>query len=106
MVALVPVVTFPKLRLVGLAVSWRGVEPVPDSGTLREELDAFDVIARFPLTALPDVGAKMTLKLTFCPTLKVIGKLRPLTLNPAPVALAPEIVTLEPPELVSVSASV
>jgi hypothetical protein len=64
MVALVPVVTFPKLRLVGLAVSWRGVEPVPDSGTLREELDAFDVIARFPLIALADVGAKMTLKLT------------------------------------------
>jgi hypothetical protein len=102
-VDVLPVVTFPKLRLVGLAVSWPDVAPVPDSGTLKEELDAFEVMARFPLTALPDVGAKLTLKLTLCPTLKVIGKLKPLALNPAPVALAPEIVTLEPPELVRVS---
>ena len=32
-VVLLPVVTFPKLTLVGLAVSWAGVIPVPDSGT-------------------------------------------------------------------------
>jgi hypothetical protein len=105
-VDVLPVVTLPKLRLVGLAAIWPGLAPVPDSGTLREGLDAFDVIARFPLTALPDVGAKMTLKLTLCPTPKFIGKLRPLALNPAPVKLTPEIVTLEPPELVSVSGSV
>jgi hypothetical protein len=63
-VVLLPVVTFPKLRLVGLAVSWPGVVAVPDSGTFRAESDAFDVMARLPLSELPDVGAKTTLKLT------------------------------------------
>jgi hypothetical protein len=55
-VLLLPIVTFPKLRLVGLDVSWPSVFPVPESGTLREELDAFEVIARLPLTVPPDVG--------------------------------------------------
>jgi len=105
-VVLLPVVTLPKLRLAGFAVSWPGVTPVPDSGTFRAGLDAFDVIARVPLTLLPDVGAKLTLKLTLWPTLKVIGKLKPLALKPEPVALAAEIVTLAPPEFVRVSASV
>lgn len=59
-----PVVTLPKLRLVGLAVSWPGVTPVPARGTLRAELEAFDVIVRLPLAALPDVGVKVTLKVT------------------------------------------
>jgi hypothetical protein len=102
-VVLLPVVTLPKLRLVGLVVSWPSVLPVPDSGTFRAELNAFDVIATLPLTVLPDVGAKVTLKLTLWPTLKVIGKLKPLALKPEPVVLAAEIVTLDPPELVRVS---
>jgi len=42
----------------------------------------------------------MTLKLTLWPTLKVIGKLKPLALNPEPVVVAAEIVTLARPELV------
>jgi hypothetical protein len=102
-VLLLPIVTFPKLRLVGLDVSWPSVFPVPESGTLREELDAFEVIARLPLTVPPDVGLKVTLKLTLWPTLKVVGKVKPLAVKPEPVALAAEIVTLAPPELVSVS---
>lgn len=101
--ALVPVVTFPKLRLVGLADSWPDVAPVPDSGTLREGLDAFEVIVRFPLTVLPDVGAKVTVKLTLWPAFKVAGKVKLLAVKPEPVALAAEIVTLDPPELVRVS---
>ena len=100
---LLPVVTFPKPRLVGLAVSWPGVIPVPDSGTFTAELDAFDVMARLPLAVLPDVGAKVTLKLTLWPTLKVIGKLKPLAVKPEPVALAAEIVTLDPLVFVRVS---
>jgi hypothetical protein len=102
-VDVLPVVTFPKLRFVGLAASWPDVAPVPDSGTFSEELDAFDVIARLPLTALPEMGAKTMLKVTLWPTLRVMGKGKPLALNPAPVALAAEIVTLDPPELVRVS---
>jgi hypothetical protein len=102
-VALLPVVTFPKLRLVGLAVSWPGVLPVPDRGTFSAELDAFEVIARLPLTVPPDVGVKVTVKLALWPALKVVGKAKPLAVKPEPVALAAEIVTLAPPELVRVS---
>ena len=42
------------------------------------------------------------LKLTLWPAVSVVGKVKPLTLNPEPVALA-EIVTLVAPELVRVS---
>jgi len=102
-VDVLPVEIFPKLRLVGLAASWPDVAPVPDSGTFSEALDAFDVIAMLPLTAVPEVGAKTILKVTLWPTLRVVGKVKPLAVKPAPVVLAAEIVTLDPPELVSVS---
>jgi hypothetical protein len=105
-VALLPLVILPKLRFVGFAVSWPGVTPVPDSGTFEAGLDAFDAIARFPLTLLPEVGVKVTLKLTLWPTVRVIGRLKPLAVNSEPVTLAAEIVTLAPPEFVRVSASV
>lgn len=100
---LLPAVTLPKLRLAGLAASWPGVTPVPARGTLREVLDAFDAMARLPLAALPEVGVKVTLKLTLCPALTVIGNVKPLAVKPDPVALSPEIVTLAPPGLVRVS---
>jgi len=79
------------------------VAPVPDSGRFSDALDAFDVIAMLPLTAVPEVGAKTILKVTLWPTLRIIGKIKPLAVKPAPVVLAAEIVTLDPPELVSVS---
>jgi hypothetical protein len=66
-------------------------------------LVAFDVMARLPLTLPPEVGENMTVMLTLCPAFSVAGKARPLALNPAPVAVAAEIVTLDPPELVTVS---
>jgi hypothetical protein len=80
--------------------------PVPESATLRAEFEALDVMARLPLALLPEVGAKETLRLALCPGFKVIGKVRPLALNPEPVALAAEIVTLVPPEFVMLSAKV
>jgi hypothetical protein len=98
--------TLPNATDDGLGDSCPGVVPVPDSGTFRPELDALDVIARLPLTLPPDVGENVTLKLTLWPALKVVGKLKPLAVNPEPVALAAEIVTVVPPELVRVSASV
>jgi len=69
-------------------------------------LDALDVTARLPVALPPDVGENLTLKLTLWPALKVIGKLKPLAVNAALVVVAAEIVTLVPPELVRVSASV
>jgi hypothetical protein len=46
------------------------------------------------------------LKDTFWPALKVTGRFNPLIVKPEPETLACEIVTLEPPELVSVPARV
>jgi hypothetical protein len=63
-------------------------------------------MARLPLTLPPDAGENVTLKVTLWPALKVTGKLKPLAANPEPVVVAAEIVTLVPPELVRVSASV
>ena len=103
---LLPGATFPKLRLAGLVVSWPGVVPVPESATLRAEFEALEVMARLPLAPLPEVGAKVTLRLALWPGFKVIGRFMPLALNPEPLAPAAEIVTLVPPELVRVSASV
>jgi hypothetical protein len=105
-VLVLPVATVPKLRLGGFAVSCPGVNPVPDSGKYRVELDALEVIARLPLKLPLELGEKVTLKLTLWPTLRVNGKVNPLSLNPEPVALAAETVMLPPPELVRVSTSV
>jgi len=69
-------------------------------------LDALDVTARLPVALPPDVGENLTLKLTLWPALRVIGKFKPLTVNAGPVVVAAAIVTLVPPELVRVSASV
>src|SRR5258708_16946196 len=104
-IAVVPDGTLTKLRLAGLEARWPGVVPVPASGKLREGLDAFDVTVRPPFVVAADVGENATEKLTLCPGLKVAGRLRPLVLK-LDVAPAAEIVTLVPPELVSVSGNV
>jgi hypothetical protein len=104
-VAVVPDGTLPKLRLAGLEARCPGMVPVPASGRLREGLDALDVTVNPPLVVLADVGENATLKLTLCPGFRVAGRLRPLVLK-LDVAPAAEMVTLVPPELVSVSGSV
>jgi hypothetical protein len=102
---LLPTRTLPNPRLAGLAVSRPGVTPVPDSGTFSAGLDAFEVMARLPVTPPAEVGVKVALKLTLCPGLNVTGKVTPLALKPE-VAPIVETVTLAPPEFVSVSARV
>jgi hypothetical protein len=89
-----------------LAVSWPDAVPVPESGTFRAGLDALDVMARLPVALPPDLGENVALKLTLWPAPNVIGKLKPLAVKPEPVALAAEIMTLVPPELVRVSVRV
>jgi hypothetical protein len=59
-----------------------------------------------PLTLAADCGVKTALKGTLAPGLSTNGTLNPLMLNPAPVAVACEIVTLDPPVLVSEFAKV
>ena len=65
-----------------------------------------DVMVTVPLKFPLAVGENFTLKLTLCPEARLTGKLKPLMLNPEPVICAAEIVRLDPPELVSVSAMV
>ena len=82
---LLPTVTLPKLRLVGLAPSVPGVTPVPETGMLRVEFDAFDVMVILPVALPAEDGLKKTVKFALCPAAKVSGAEIPLRLNPLPL---------------------
>lgn len=98
-----PTVTVPKLRLAGLAPKVPAVVPVPVNGIVRVGLGAFEVSVRLPLAAPLAVGANVTLKLVLCPAFRVTGAVIPLSVNPDPLIPTWEIVTLDPPLLVTVS---
>jgi hypothetical protein len=101
--ALLPTCTLPIARLLGFGDSVPGVTPVPESAMLRLGFNPFDVIVTLPLAAPLALGANCTVNEVLWPAVKVKGKDRPLNLNPAPLALAAEMVRLDPPELVNVS---
>ena len=82
---LLPTVTLPKLRLVGLAPSVPGVTPVPDKGMVSVGLDALDVMVMFPVVLPADDGANETVKVALCPAVKVTGVVIPVKLNPLPL---------------------
>jgi hypothetical protein len=69
---------------------------------LKLGFEPFEVMLTLPLAAPLVVGEKSTLNDVLWPAVKVKGKDRPLKLNPLPLAVAAEIVRLEPPVLVSV----
>ena len=102
-VLLLPVCTLPKLKLVGFALRAPAVTAVPDKPILRVGLDALLTIAKLPVKVPLLPGANTTLKFVLEPALRVTGNVRPLRVNDDPVTFACEIVTLEVPELVSVS---
>ena len=62
-----------------------------------------EVMLTLPLTVPLAVGEKSTLNDVLCPAANVRPWLRPLMLNPVPLADAAEIVRLDPPVLVRVS---
>ena len=95
--------TLPKLKLGVVAASAPAVVPVPDSGIERVGLEALLVRVTFPVGVPAPAGANTTLNDLLAPAAKVNGTVTPLRLNPVPVAVACEIVTLEPPLLVTVS---
>src|SRR5271157_517796 len=101
--ALLPTWTLPNARLVGLAVSVPCVTPVPESAMLKLGFESLEVMLTLPLAAPLVVGENSTVNDVLWPAVKVKGKDKPLKLNPAPLAVAAEIVRLDPPELVSVS---
>jgi hypothetical protein len=102
---LFPTWTLPNARLVGLAPKVPCVTPVPASGMLKLGFDPLDVILTLPLAAPLVVGEKSTVKDVLCPAVSVTGGASPLKLNPVPLALAAEIVSVVPPVLVSVPLS-
>jgi len=102
-VLLLPTVTFPKLRLLGLAVRSKvEVTPVPLNAMVEWELEASLTSERLPVTLPALAGAKATLKLVLCPALRVSGTVRPVMLKPFPEGVAWEMVTLAVPELIRV----
>lgn len=105
-VPLVPTTTLPRPSVLGVTLSCPApAVPVPDRGIVRVGLDAVEVMVTLPLTVAADCGANVTAKVALCPAVRVTGALIPLKLNPVPLAPTCEIVTLEPPVLVTVSDS-
>src|SRR5439155_1977585 len=73
-----------------------GVTPVPE----RRLVGAFValLVTATVLVALPaTVGAKSAVKMTDCPGAKPMAPDRPLSVNPAPEIVAPEMFTVELP---------
>ena len=60
-----------------------------------------EVMLMLPLAAPLAVGANSAVNDVLCPAFKVTGTVRPLRLNPLPLAVAAEMVRVVPPELVS-----
>jgi hypothetical protein len=101
---LFPTITLPRAKVVGVTVSCPAAAvPVPDSGIVSVGLDAVEVMVTLPLTLAADCGVNVTVKLALCPAVSVIGAVMPLTPYPAPLIPTCEIVTLEPPVLVTIS---
>ena len=80
--------------------------PVPERGTERVALLAFELIVNVPLAAPAVVGAKMALNVADCPALRVRGKFGPVKLNPLPEAAALDTVTDAPPVFVTATETV
>ena len=62
---------------------------------------ASDVMVRLPLLLPAAVGVNTALKVALCPAPTVAGRFGPVKLKPLPVADALEMVTVEPPLLVT-----
>ena len=62
-----------------------------------------EVMLTLPLAAPLALGANSTLKDVLCPAFRVTGTVKPVRLNPLPLAVAAEMVSALPPVLVNVS---
>ncbi len=86
--ALLPTVTLPKLRLAGLAVSCGvAATPVPLIAMVVGEAGALLTKDTPPLTPSALVAEKATLKLVFCPGVRVKGRVNPIVAKPFPVTV-------------------
>src|SRR5579859_5147602 len=77
--------------------------PLPASEITAGEFVALLATDTLPLTLPAADGAKATFNVAVCPAAMTVPLDTPLSLKPAPLVAAPEIVTLEFPEFVSVT---
>jgi hypothetical protein len=98
-----PTTTLVKVRLAGVAVSAAGVSAVPLNARDKLASEAFEVRDIFPLKLPADGGLSVTLNDALCPGVRVSGVVIPDKLNPVPLTVDPEIVTLVPPVFWTVS---
>ena len=86
---LAPTFTFPKPKLVGLALTSEvGATAVPVRETITGEFGALLARETEPVAAPAAVGANTTLKMEFPPAPIVNGVVNPVMLKPAPETLA------------------
>jgi hypothetical protein len=100
-VPLCPTITFPNVNADGATVKPVCV-PVPVMAIAKGELEASLTIVRLPAIAPADVGANLICTVLLWPTPIVPEGFPPITVKPAPVKVAPDIVTVPSPVLVTV----
>jgi hypothetical protein len=89
-VPLLPTTTLPNAKLPGFAFSVEFAEiPVPVSGNDWGDAGSLSVKLMFPVTPPAATGWKRTVNERLWLALRVVGKERPLMLNPSPVTVAP-----------------
>ena len=97
-VPIVSTVTLPKLTLVELTPRTNvAATPVPVRGIAVGEVAKLLTSETLPLTAVVPVGVNCTLKVEEAPAAIFSGKVSPDTLNPVPVGVAAEIVSVALP---------
>jgi hypothetical protein len=100
-VPLCPTTTFPNVSDEGAIVKPVCV-PVPVMDTTRGEFEASLTIVKLPVTAPAAVGANWICTVLLWPTAIAPAGLPPITVNPAPVKVAAEIVAVPKPVFVTV----
>jgi hypothetical protein len=97
-----PTASEPKVTAAGFAASWP-CAPLPVIEIVVGEFGALLTIEIVPLVLPPAVGANCAVNEVVCPAANIFGVANPVMLNPAPVAVAWEIVRLAEPLLVKVT---
>ena len=104
-VEVLPALTLPKLRLLGLTVSvCVEARLLPLRAMVAGEFAAVLTSDRLPVTVPADCGTNSTLNEVVWPAATVIGNESPLVLNPLPVTFACVIVRLAVPVLLTCTA--
>ena len=101
-----PVGRLPKLRLVGLTLSWPEAMPEPDNETACGLFEALLVIVIDPVTLPTPVGANTTLKVELWPAVMVTGIVGWLKVNCGAESVTLETVISTLPLLVAVTVKV